>query len=284
MALHRIVLTFTKVTAMIATMVVAIAVPGAGALAQTAMPTPPAALALPLAATTPAYELGTGDEVQITLFGQQDMTVRTRVREDGTIAYPLLGNVGVAGRRAADVATIIASRLKAGGYYAKPIVNVDVTSYVSKSFTLFGSFGTPGIYPIDRPTTLAMAIARGGGVKSDAADFALLRRIGEANERRIDFADLSDTGGINTLLQPGDTVVVNNAPQVFVYGQVGSPGSYPIKGRMTLRQALIRAGGLTLAGNEKSVTLRRDGQILKRINLDEEVRADDVLFVNERFF
>jgi polysaccharide export outer membrane protein len=236
------------------------------------------------AATTPAYQLGVGDEVQVTLFGQPDMTVRTRVREDGTISYPLLGNVRVGGDRAENVAAMIASRLKAGGYYAKPVVNVDVTSYVSKSFTLFGSFGTPGIYPIDRPTTVAMAIARGGGVRADAADFALLRRTGDAGERRIDFSDLSDSGGINTLLKAGDTVVVPAAPQVFVYGQVGSPGSYPVRGRMTLRQALIRAGGLTLAGNEKSVTLRRNGQVLKRANLDDEVRADDVLFVNERFF
>lgn len=279
MALQRmIVLTLT--------MAAAVAFFGVGALAQTVTPVAPTTLAPTPAfvATTPAYELGIGDEVQVTLFGQQDMTVRTRVREDGTIAYPLLGNVGVVGRRAAEVATLISSRLKAGGYYAKPIVNVDVTSYVSKSFTLFGSFGTPGIYPIDRPTTIAMAIARGGGVKTDAADFALLRRTGEISERRIDFSDLSDTGGINILLQSGDMVVVPTAPQVFVYGQVGSPGSYPIRGRMTLRQALIRAGGLTLAGNEKSVTLRRNGQVVKRIDLNEEVRANDVLFVNERFF
>jgi polysaccharide export outer membrane protein len=256
------------------------------ATAQSSAPASPRVAPAPaaLVATTPAYELGVGDEVQVTLFGQPDMTVRTRVREDNTIAYPLLGNVQVAGLRAGDLAAMIASRLRAGGYYAKPIVNVDVTSYVSKSFTLFGSFGTPGIYPIDRPTTLATAIARGGGVRTDAADFALLRRSGEAGERRIDFSDLSDVSGLNTLLQAGDTVVVPTAPQVFVYGQVGAPGSYPIRGHMTLRQALIRAGGLTLAGNEKSVTLRRNGQLVKRIDLNEEVRADDVLFVNERFF
>jgi polysaccharide export outer membrane protein len=243
--------------------------------------TPPTAAATP---TASAYDLGVGDEIQVTLFGQPDMTVRTRVREDGTISYPLLGNVSVSGRRAEDVATLVASRLRAGGYYAKPVVNVDVTSYVSKSYTLFGNFGTPGIYPIDRPTTVAMAIARGGGVRPDAADFALLRRSGEQGERRIDFADLSEAGGINTLLQAGDTVVVQAAPQVFVYGQVGSPGSYPVRGRMTLRQALIRAGGLTLAGNEKRVTLRRNGTVIKRANLNDEVQADDVLFVNERFF
>jgi polysaccharide export outer membrane protein len=244
----------------------------------------PSTAATAAATTSPAYELGIGDEVQVTLFGQQDMTVRTRVRDDGTIAYPLLGSVAVAGRRTSAIADTIATRLRAGGFYAKPVVSVDVTSYVSKSFTLFGNFGSPGIYPLDRPTTLAMAIARGGGAKSDAADYALLRRPGEPGERRIDFADLSDNGGINTPLRAGDTVVLPAAPIFYVYGQVGSPGSYPIRGRMTMRQALIRAGGLTLAGNEKSVTLRRNGQVVKKIDLNNEVRADDVLFVNERFF
>ena len=238
----------------------------------------------PAVAVAEGYVLGVGDEVQVTLFGQQDMSVRTRITETGVINYPLLGSVQMAGRTAAQAAAAIRAGLRQGGYYTNPVVSVDVVTFVSNAVTLFGNLATPGVYPLDQPLTVAMAIARAGGAKPDAADYALLRRAGVAQEIRVDFTNLSDSTGINTRLRAGDTIAVPAAPQIFVYGQVNSPGVYPIRGRMTLRQALVRAGGPTLAGTERKVTLRRGGKVVKRVDLNQEAQAEDVLFVNERFF
>jgi polysaccharide export outer membrane protein len=111
-----------------------------------------------------------------------------------------------------------------------------------------------------------------------------LRRTGDPIERHISFADLAGENGSNTLLMPGDTLFVPPAEQFFVYGQVNAPGSFIVKPNMTLRQALARAGGPTLAGSEKKLTLYRDGKKIKKARLDLTVKADDVIYVEERIF
>jgi polysaccharide export outer membrane protein len=52
---------------------------------------------------------------------------------------------------------------------------------------------------------------------------------------------------------------------------------------MTVRQALARAGGPTLAGSTRNVTIFRDGEKLKKVDLDGELKAEDSVFINEKW-
>lgn len=231
-----------------------------------------------------AYVLGINDEVVITVFGRADTTVTTRIAEDGTVTFPYVGAVKAQGETPRSLASKIASGLKSGGYFTNPIVNVDVKSFISNSVTVFGNVNSPGVLPLDRPLTVAMMIARAGGARADGADYAVLRRSDDQSEQKIYFNDLDAESGSGILLKPGDTLFVPVAEQFFVYGQVNSPGQFPIQRGMTVRQALARAGGPTLGGSEKKVSLYRDGKLTKKISLDELVRAKDVLRIGERLF
>jgi len=269
--------------------VLAIAMPvaspmaGQGAAAQT--PGVPMAPPPPGPAVNPdAYVLGVNDEVEITVFGRSDTKVNTRIAEDGTVTFPFIGNVRARGETPRTLAAMIAGRLKAGGYFTNPIVNVDVKSFISNSVTVFGNVNTPGVLPLDRPLTLAMMIARAGGVRADAATYAVLRHADGQPEQKIYFADLTDVSGSGVSMRPGDTIFVPIADQFFVYGQVNSPGQFAIQTGMTVRQALARAGGPTLGGSEKKVSLYRNGKLMKKIPLDELVQPNDVLRVGERLF
>ncbi len=230
------------------------------------------------------YVLGVNDEVEVTIFGAQNQVVRTRVKEDGTVTVPYAGAIRATGYTARELAQRIQTALEKGGYLINPVVNVDVTQFISNVVTVSGNVATPGIYPLDRSMTVAMLVARAGGARPDGADFALLRRRGDTQEHRIEFDTLEGQWSGATRLQEGDTLLIPEAPTFFAYGQVKSPGNYPIKSGMTIRQALARAGGPTLGGSENKVTIYRGKKKLKKLDLDSPIQPDDTLFVRERLF
>jgi len=79
------------------------------------------------------YLLGPNDEVEVKIFGQPDMAVKTRIKADGTVNLVLLGPVQALGKTTGDLSREIARAYEAGGYLVKPSVNVDVTSFISSS-------------------------------------------------------------------------------------------------------------------------------------------------------
>lgn len=261
---------------------------GSAAAGQVApVPQPAGAMTPPAfvpAVNQDAYVLGVNDEVDITVFGRSDTKVSTRIAEDGTVTFPFVGNVRAKGETPRTLAALIAGKLKAGGYFTNPIVNVAVKSFISNSVTVFGNVNTPGVQPLDRPLSLAMMIARAGGVRADAATYAVLRRAGGKEEQKIYFSELNEMTGSGIAMKAGDTIFVPQADQFFVYGQVNAPGQFAVQTGMTVRQALARAGGPTLGGSEKKVSLYRNGKRVKKIPLDELVQANDVLRVGERLF
>ncbi|RYF50890.1 MAG: sugar ABC transporter substrate-binding protein [Cytophagaceae bacterium] len=230
------------------------------------------------------YLLGVNDEVEVTIFGSgQNQTVRTRIKEDGTIILPFIGTINARDRTARQLADDVSVKLKVGGYFTKPTVNVDVTQYISNSITVFGQVGTPGLYPLDRAQTVAMVLARAGGSRGEAADYVIVRRRGDVVEHRVAFDVLTGEWSTETPLVPGDTLYVPLAPVIYISGQVAAPGSFTIKSGMTLRQVLARAGGTTLAGSRRNISIFRDGTEVKRAKLDEAVQPNDSIFVHERF-
>lgn len=232
------------------------------------------------------YKLGANDEVEVTIYGlgqQQNQVVRTRIKEDGTITLPFLGAVPARDRTARQLAQQISSDLRSGGYFNNPSVNVDVTQYVSNIVTVWGQVGTPGIYPLDRPLTIGMAVARAVGGRSDGADYVILQRRNDPIKHEIPFDSLTGEWSTAVPVEAGDTLYVPVAPVVFVYGQVNAPGALIVRSGMTLRQILARAGGPTLGGSQNNITIYRGDQKLKKAKLDEPVQPNDTVYIHERF-
>ena len=78
------------------------------------------------------------------------------------------------------------------------------------------------------------------------------------------------------------------APVFYIYGEAQRPGSFRIERHMTMRQALVMGGGPTVRGTERRLRLYRrgaDGRIeISSPDLNDPVRPDDVLYVNESLF
>jgi polysaccharide export outer membrane protein len=248
---------------------------------------PTAQPAAPLGVTTAssdAYVIGSGDVVEVAVLGQPEFTTRMRVGVDGLIQLPFLGDVNAGSRTGRDLAEEVRKRLAAGGYYARPIVRVDVVSYASRYVIVLGAVGAPGLVPVDRAYRLSEILARVGGVRESAADYVVLRR-GTGAEQRYPVEELASGGNDkDPIVSPDDKVYVPPAEQFFVSGQVKSPGAFALKAGTTFRMALARGGGVTDQGSEKRLKVTRKGVQLKAVKLDDLVQEDDVVVVGERLF
>lgn len=236
----------------------------------------------PAAGAVGDYRLGPDDQIEVTLYGQPNMPLRLRVKQDGTVSLPLMGSVAAAGETPVGLAEKIRGELVAGGYLREPRVNVEVTSYVSRSVTLLGAVVRPGIYPLQGALPLSRVLATAGGQR-EGSETVLLRR-GDAPPRRFAIAALAGGGAGDPPLQPGDLLFVPAAEHFYIYGQVRSPGSFPIRAGMTFRQALSQGGGPNDAGTQNRIRLTRGGEQREIEDLDAAVQDGDVMFIRERLF
>ncbi len=268
---------------------------GSVAGAQTVPPAAPPAQAQP-AARPPAppsqatkdvaegYVLGADDVVEVTVLGQPEFTTRARVKANGTIQLPFIGEQRLAGETALSLAPKIAEKLRAGGYYAKPVVNIEISSFASRYVTLLGSIAQPGLQPVDREYRLSEIIARAGGLRETGADFVTLTRA-DGEQKNYAFDKLASGGPEDDpMVRPGDKIFVPEADLFYIYGQINAPGVYPIRGGpMTVRKAVARGGGFNASGSASRIKLFRNG-VETKVKLDATLQAGDVLVVGERLF
>ena len=249
-------------------------------------------VALPAHADATDYTLGSGDTVHITVYDHPEMMLDARVGGTGLINYPFIGAVKVGGLTVREAENVIARKLSEGGYLKHPDVNVIVTQYLGTQVDVLGQVNRPGMFPLQRTTTLSDALALAGGVTQLGANHVILlrREGGKTVHETIDLHKLYEDGDValNQLVQNGDILYVPRAPQFYIYGQVQRPGQFRLERHMTVAQALSVGGGLTKQGTQRGITiLRRDaaGKLQELpAKLSDLLQKDDVVYVKEALF
>jgi len=199
----------------------------------------------------------------------------------------------MAGLSPQQAENLISTRLRDGKFLQNPQVTLNVLEFRSQQVSVLGNVNKPGRYPLETTgMRLSEMLSMAGGVTQTGADSVILMttRDGRPQRIEIDLVDMFTSGDLSrdVVLQSGDTVFVNRAPNYYVYGQVQRPGQYPLDRGMTVAQAIAKGGGLTLRGTDRGVRLhRRFGerniQVLEP-KLDDPVRPDDLIFVRESIF
>lgn len=256
--------------------------PAAPAPAQTVPQATDATQGVP--AVAPAgYRIGADDVIEVDVLGQSDFKTRARVSSDGTVTLPYLGSVPVAGETSISLADKLAAQLRAGGYYAKPIVSVQIVGFVSNYIVVLGEVGAAGLQPIDRGYRVSEILARAGGLKPSAAETIILTHA-DGTAEHLDYKKLASGGpGDDPVVKAGDKLFVPQVEQFYIYGQVNAPGVYPLRADMTLRRALAQGSGLTPSGSTNRVKVYRDG-VEQKMKLDDILKPGDVVVVGERVF
>lgn len=261
------------------------------ACAQSAAPA--TAAKAPLAAAAQEYVLGAGDVIKISVFQNPDLSLETRVSENGTISYPLIGIVPVGGSSTAMAERQIATKLKEGGFLNDPQVTVLIEQIHGNQVAALGQFNRPGRYPLETTQMrLTDLIAQAGGIAPTGSDTVIFsgNREGKPVWRAIDIGNMFVTNHLDGdfVLQSGDVLFVDRFPLFYIYGEVQRPGSYRVERNMTMVQALAAGGGLTPRGTQRGLRLKRkdaNGQVLElHPSLDDAVKPEDVIYVREGIF
>jgi polysaccharide biosynthesis/export protein len=239
------------------------------------------------------YLLTAGDVIKVSVFKNPDLLLDARVSEAGTIGFPLLGSVPVAGLTLPAAERKIAQLLKDGGFVLNPQVNILLTTAVGNQVAVLGQVNKPGRYPIEGAGgNLTGMLAEAGGIAATGADVVIVTglRNGKPFRREIDVVNMSLNGTTadDIELRGGDTLFVNRSSMFYIYGQVQRPGQYRLEKGMTVMQALADGGGMTGKGTSRGLVLhRRDatGKVKESgASLDEDVRDQDVIYVKESVF
>ena len=209
--------------------------------------TTPNGSTLSTGANTPQTLAGAVQQPYTTaLPGQADPYGQT-VGADGSIYFPFVGHMQVAGRTVGDIRNELATRLVP--YIRNPQVDVRVLSFRSQKVQVTGEVKSPGPLAIsDVPLTLVDAITRSGG-STEIADIQRVRLTRNNQLYVLDADKLLDRGDTsqNVMLQAGDIVNVpdRGGSRVFVMGEVKAPVTVSLmRGRLTIADALTQATGI----------------------------------------
>ncbi len=246
------------------------------------------------------YIVGPQDVLTITVYDQAELSGKFTVDPDGSLTFPLLGRVKVGGMTLRGLEADLTRRL-ADGYLRNPQVSVSMDTYKSQQIFVIGEVRAPGAYQLTGDMTIIEAVARAGSTTPQASDEVLVVRPkagaagapvlatdADATVMRVNLRDIQE-GALskNVQLRDGDTVVVQKARSVYVFGQVKSPGAYPIDKDTTVLQALSLAGGVTDRGSTGRIKVVRavDGKKKElKVKLTDLVEPGDTVIVAERFF
>ncbi len=232
-----------------------------GLLARLALETlPRPRQADPLAAEAMSFEYRVApfDVVMVTVWEHPELTTPTgqfrspeengiRVNGDGTMFYPYVGVMQVAGKTSAEIRKLLVERLTR--VITNPQLDVRVVAFRGKRAQVTGEVLQPMAIPInDVPLRVqdAIAAARGFTPEADPANVTLSR---EGRAYRLDLQAMYERGDLsqNWLIKDGDVINVGDRARnkVFVIGEVRAPQSrLMVKGRMTLAEALTDSGGV----------------------------------------
>lgn len=150
-----------------------------------------------------SYQLGVGDRISIDVFGEDDLSMETRLPDVGVVNYPFLGELKLVGMTLSEVESVIYNGLK-GDYLINPSVAVTIVEY--RPFFIDGEVKQPGGYPYQPGLSVNKAAALAGGYteRASRSDIQIVReRDGGHETLEVEVGDL---------IQPGDVITI---PQRF---------------------------------------------------------------------
>ncbi len=253
---------------------------------------------VPTSQTTspPSSELliGSGDLIEITVYGAPDFSKQVRVADNGDISLPLLGNIHLAGLTIRAAEMLVQTKLADGGYFNEPQVSIFEREYATQGISVLGEVQKPGIYPLPGPRVLFDAISSAGGVTSRAGNTITITHRTRPQEPETVHLPANETlpPESNVAVFPGDTVVVSKAGIVYVVGDVHMPGGFVMENsRLTVLQAVALAQGANpTAKLDKTILIRKTDQGHEEIPIplaavmsakvtDPQLRPEDVVFI-----
>lgn len=244
------------------------------------------------------YVIGEGDGLDIAVWGVKDLAAQVKVRPDGKITMPGLGDVLASGKTPQELQDLLTTRLQE--LVKKPIVTVTVREITNSKVFIFGGGVKSGVYDLTRRTTLLQLLGTIGEVK--VADLRRAYLLRNGSKVRENFHNLFILGEIKDDLQlePNDMLFIPllQDKSVYVLGAVNAPKAIEYRDGMKVMEAVLEAGSFTRFADQNNVMIRRkegdkeeviivrakklmhDGDLSQNVSL----RPGDYIVVKESLF
>lgn len=189
-------------------------------------PQPPAATAPAVSAPavdaeslSPDYRIVPGDVLQVSVWKEAELSSEVRVRPDGSLTVPLIGDLVAVGKLPRELAAELGQALTA--FITSPVVTVTLKESPAMRFFVLGEVARPGDFPLLGRTTLMQALALAGGLREYAKseEIRILRQEPRVTDGRLrtqetalpaNYKLLSQGQGLHhdLVLKAGDVIVV----------------------------------------------------------------------------
>jgi len=240
------------------------------------------------------YVVGEGDLLRVAVYDHADLTTVARIGGEGTILFPLIGQVRVSGMTVSQVSKKLAELLS-DGYLISPQVTVFIEEYRSQKVMVMGQVNRPGLYELKGYTTFLEVLSKAGDLAKDAGDKAIIKRKGDSTETKekiitVDLKRLIEMGDTSQDIPvlDGDSIYVIKAGLFYVTGEVKKPDAYKFEEGTTILKAITMAGGFTDKASTGRVKIIRKTkgkeEVIEKVKMDQPVLPDDVIVVPESFF
>ena len=239
---------------------------------------------LPNVALANGTTIHPGDQLSIEVYGDQTLTKSVTVLNDGTIAYPLIGEVPVAGKTPEEAAEVLKERLLK--FVRHPVVTVAIAQLAQPNVMVLGDVKNPGKYQLRSDAHISDAIAAAGGMPDQFDGDYPMARISNPQGKvtQVSLQRLLRQGDMtqDDSLQEGDVVYVPGPVQFFVNvtGAVDHPGPIQVNQGDGLAVAIAKAGNSANAQSDLNhVRLIRTGpdgkSTTQEINLYQALQSND---------
>jgi len=222
------------------------------------------------------YIVGPGDELEVILYGNQNRTLRLTVGRDGSVNFPELGPISVAGQRFSAVQASLEDRVSRQMIGVRASVSMGDIRAVN--VFVLGEANRPGSYTVSGLATITSALYAAGGVKpiGSLRDVQLKRR--GTVVRHLDLYDLLIRGDTSddVKLLPGDAILIPPVgPTVAVDGEVHRPAIYELRGAASASDVVTLAGGLTPQADPRTAYLSRIDEQQRRVVVDVDLTSSE---------
>jgi polysaccharide export outer membrane protein len=238
--------------------------------------------------SAPPLKIGSGDLLEMRVFGQPELSGHFRVDEKGNVVLPLIGAVHVQDQSAEEAGVQIEKRYVEAEILqtAKSQTSIFISEYATQGVTVNGEVKSPGVYPALGVHTLNEVIASAGGIMATAASEVVITHKGDPdNPVSVHYNPTALPPAIPQVqIFPGDSLMVPRAGIVYVLGNVERSGGYILDGRraLTVEAVMALAGGSRHAAALKRVQLVRTEkngekvQMIIPVNLIYKGKAPDL--------
>ncbi len=244
------------------------------------------------------YVLQVGDRLEITFWQEPDLNANPVVAQNGTVEIPIAGRIQAVGLTASELSQRIIDEISR--YRIKITqASVVINEYQGNKIYVTGQVGTPGTYSFEVIPNLWRVLQEAGGLSETAnlEKISVIRESeGSGDILQVNLTRYFERGDVSQLpeLRGGDTIHVPTRPSInspvdvsspfaqkndiYIAGEVVSPGRYNLERNIDLWDAIILAGGPTLSANLSDVKIlnRREGENgMMKINLKEYLERSE---------